>query len=336
MLNQLQQSTSDGEQLNGSAVVEQPGPIFVVGVPRSGTTLLRLLLNAHSKIAIGPETHFFKQVWALREKYGDLAKHENLQALWSDYTGEKSFEDFRFEDISSVEETIFSSSKSYAGLLKDLLTLYAQREGKLIWGEKTPEHLFNVEEILEWYPTARIVHVIRDPRAVCSSLTKVPWSSDDLISNARVWNRYLEHAEQLKGKPGIASRMLEVLYEDLIANTEDTLIRICEFLDLEFETQMLEFHQQSSQYVEKDEPWKNNALSPLNTSSINKWKQEITATQRSELEAVSRKHMIQHGYLKASECSGTTAFYTTLFKAKLKWALRRFRFHTTKRIFSNP
>ena len=73
-------------------------PIFIVGVPRSGTTLLRMILNAHSKIGIATETHFVRLFWATHAKYGNLTNERNMNAFWKDLSDSKYFDDLKFND----------------------------------------------------------------------------------------------------------------------------------------------------------------------------------------------------------------------------------------------
>lgn len=303
----------------------------MVGVPRSGTTLLRLILNAHSCISLGPETHFFKQVWERRNYYGDLSNHANLLKLWGEYSLTKSFDDFGFVDKARVEKTVLKSVRNYADFLRILLELYAKNNHKRVWGEKTPEHLFNVTEIVKWYPDAKVVHVIRDPRAVCASLTKVPWSSDDVISNARVWNCYLSFAEELHSGKNRES-VLEVCYEDLIRSTEATLKRVCGFIEIKFEPGMLSFYKDSRKFIEKNEPWKDNVLTPLNICSIDKWKKELSVVQQKEIETKTRRFMLKYGYLRSESVFGVLSYLPSSLYVHMKWAVRRFLFHVRNKL----
>ncbi len=302
------------------------GPVFVVGVPRSGTTLLRLMLNAHSHISLGPETHFFREIWEKRNDYGDLRNKDNLLILWEKYSHTKYFRDFGYSDIDLVKRLIVESVENYADFLRILLEIYANNNDKNVWGEKTPDHLFNVPEIVEWYHDARIIHVIRDPRAVCASIAKVPWASDDVVSNSRVWNRYLAFANKLKnGKYG--NSIIEIRYEDLIHTTEEVLNEICSFLEIEFESGMLEFYRDSSRFVEKDEPWKNNVMLPLNKQSIEKWKQELSTMQQNEIEAKAQHYMCEYGYLNSKNVSTSFNYKSHLMHVNLRWIIRRILSH---------
>lgn len=307
------------------------GPVFVVGVPRSGTTLLRLILNAHSQVSLGPETHFFKQVWEHKGQYGDLSDTNNLQTLWRDYSGTKSFDDFAFDNPAQVEKHVMQVVRDYPNFLQALLELYANYHHKPIWGEKTPEHLLYVPQILQWYPNAKIVHVIRDPRAVCASLAKVPWASNDVVSNARVWNRYLAFAEGLE-TPRQTASLLDIRYEDLIFNPEGILRQICAFIGIDFEPTMLSFYKESDKFVEKNEPWKNNVLSPMSADNIDKWKTQLSPSQQREVASKARRLMLKHGYLESKGLLDTIFALPLSLYVNLKWGLRRVLFHIQKAI----
>ena len=166
-------------------------PIFVVGVPRSGTTLLRMMLNSHSRIAIAPETHFFRLFWANRHKYGDLNKDNNFQKLWNDLTKCKYFGDLKLKNVQKIYEDLFNGKRSYKAIFTKLIKEYAKQHNKTRWGEKTPGHLEYIKTILSFYPHAKMIHIIRDPRDVALSLKKVPWGSNDVFPIARFWKRYI-------------------------------------------------------------------------------------------------------------------------------------------------
>ncbi len=268
-------------------------PIFIVGVPRSGTTLLRMMLNAHSKIAIAPETHFFRLFWANRYKYGDLSNKNNFKKLWNELVECKYFKDLKLKDVQKIYKRLLDGERSYKSIFERLLKEYAKQNNKPRWGEKTPAHLLYLEIILSFFPSAKVIHIIRDPRDVALSFKKVPWGTNDVFSVARIWNKYMSIADNFKDK------ILEIRYEDLIANPESILRNVCDFIEERFEKQMLNFHSYSKKYMVQNEPWKEGVLKPLTISNIGKYKKELSKWEIEQIEVKCLRYMIKRRYIIA-------------------------------------
>lgn len=212
-----------------------PMPILV-GSPRSGTTLLRLMLDAHPLLAIPPETGFIPAIRALRgpsaQRRAAFAERLTLSSGWSG-----SWPDFGLSaealcaKLKEVEP--FDSS---AGL-RTFYQLYAGRFGKPRWGDKTPlycRHLLSIQDVL---PEAHFIHIIRDGRDVAVSLRRRWFSPGYAIERqAWFWRRNIELARR---QARCCRHYLEVRYEALVLNPEATLRRICTFIDLAFDASML-------------------------------------------------------------------------------------------------
>jgi hypothetical protein len=253
----------------------EPEAIFIVGVSRSGTTLTRRILDKHSRIGIATENHYlghllaregarvyFRGVGDLRDDdavrrlvdlvySGELQRRSRLRELspyWRWLTGRVPRAD--------IEAYLLASDRTERGVFEAFLRIYADRRGKAIMGEKTPAHLAYVETLLEWFPDARVVHCMRDPRAI-------------YVSELR---RRSEHAvafpyRQLALTPGLLERfvLLQVVwawaaavhrhrtlrcrypdryqllrFEDLVATPNEAMAGLCEFLGVEPEPRMLQ------------------------------------------------------------------------------------------------
>ncbi|AMM41430.1 protein-tyrosine sulfotransferase [Candidatus Desulfofervidus auxilii] len=271
-------------------------PIFIVGVPRSGTTLLRMMLNSHSRIAIAPETHFFRLFWANRHKYGDLNKDNNFQKLWNDLTKCKYFGDLKLKNVQEIYEDLFNGKRSYKAIFTKLIKEYAKQHNKTRWGEKTPGHLEYVKTILSFYPHAKMIHIIRDPRDVALSLKKVPWGSRDVFPIARFWKRYINIPKKMKVIHSYS--YLEIRYEDLVRSPEETLKVICNFINEKVEKNMFKFYLVSENYLPENEPWKTGCLKPLNSEYIGKWKTKLKEWEVKQIIATCSHEMLEKGYIE--------------------------------------
>jgi hypothetical protein len=163
----------------------EPEAIFIVGVSRSGTTLMRRVLDKHSRVGIATENHYLGHLLAWEgtrhyfRRLGDLHDDAAVRALVElIYSGELQRRS-RLRELSpywrwltsrvpreDIEAYLLASDRSERGVFEAFLRIYADRRGKAVMGEKTPAHLGYVETLLEWFPGGRVVHCMRDPRAV--------------------------------------------------------------------------------------------------------------------------------------------------------------------------
>jgi len=274
-----------------------------VGVPRSGTTLLRLMLDAHPALAIPPETHFvprFAEVWAQarRGKLAAALEEMTLQPQWRDLG-------FGFEELAAQ----LRGSRSPGAALRRIYLLYAQRQGKPRWGDKTPRYLQHMEVIRSVLPEARFVHIIRDGRDVALSLRGVWFGADTVRGAARTWAQRIE-AGRASGRA--LGGYLEVRYEALVAAPEHQLRRVCEFVALDFDPAMLEYHRRADARMEeeaRDLPTEARIvpaderralhtrlrLAP-DAARVGRWREEMSRADRRAFMAVAGRTLRSLGY----------------------------------------
>jgi hypothetical protein len=244
---------------------------FIVGVGRSGTTLLMSMLNAHPAIAVPPEFHFIGQhiVGNRPKSYAEM-----MRLLKSD----KRFARLKLS-VFDVLKPFQSSSDDFSvvDVYKTILVTYAKREGVSIIGDKAPKNIEYLPVIKQIVPTAYVIHLIRDPRDVYLSRTKSAWSSErgELLQYLAYRSQY-----QLGRKIGfklLGTRYLEVHYENILDRPKQELERICEFLDVPYAAEMLDFCDSARKLVAQDEmKWKREAIGPLLTENKKKWLKELT------------------------------------------------------------
>ncbi len=201
-----------------------PGPIFVVGCPRSGTTLMRRILDRHPSIAICPETQFQRLVYSRRKAFGDLGDLTNRRRLIDEYLSSRFIRRMKL-DRAALAERLQREGASYKAMFTTLLRYYAASQGKSRFGEKTPQHALFLETLCEWFPNAAILHMVRDPHATVASMQRMPWRRS-AVANARIWLRLNQAARRFHEWRGY----LEVRYESLVANPERQIRKICSFV----------------------------------------------------------------------------------------------------------
>src|SRR3954468_15337843 len=218
---------------------DRPPAPFVVGMNRSGTTLLRMMLDAHPEMTIPPETHFVPDV--IKEcKRGDGTPESVLGAMKS----RREWGDFDFSDEEMLGLLRDRGRKLEPGeALRAFYDAYAEREGKPRWGEKTPRYVGKMRQIQAALPEARFVHVVRDGRDVALSVLDRTVRDLTAADVAKRWKRKVQKARDAAPK---LDHYVEVRYEDLILETEPTLRRICEFIELDWDEALLDYHKRSS------------------------------------------------------------------------------------------
>ena len=169
----------------------EPEAIFVVGLSRSGTTLLRMVLGKHTRIAIADESHYLGHLLpgqGVRQRVraaGDLREDATVRRLVDQLYSAEFLAGSRLRPASPfwrwlarrvprdrLEQRLLAGERSERGVFTAVLQAYATRRQKPIFGEKTPAHLRFADTLFEWYPTAKVCHIVRDPRAVYVSELK--------------------------------------------------------------------------------------------------------------------------------------------------------------------
>jgi hypothetical protein len=288
---------SDSADIRGAGILDT---VFLVGCPRSGTTLLQQMLDAHPDVAIAPETHFIRRFWLRRKEYGDLNEDVTFARLLSDITGIPEFGEMGLSR-EYFQEKAWHGTRDYPSLLNLLLTEFGSLQNASIVGEKTPNHLLYIPALKQFFPTARFIHIIRDPRAVINSWRTVPWSTGSIVGDAEVWRRYMATARRYR--PAMRNHIYTVRYENLVSTPQRTLVEICDFLNLPFDRAMLTYYKKEPQTVNVTrESWKRNVTKPLAQTSIDSWRRELSTKMIAEIEAVVSPEMRKLGYYPETDC----------------------------------
>lgn len=271
------------------------GPVFVVGMPRSGTTLLSAMLDAHSQVAITPELHYFTQHWRMcaAAVRGGATGGSLLvdQLLATD-----EFADLRLGGAEVLRVRLLAAdAASHRDVYSAFLRVYADRSGKSVSGEKTPPYLLRIDLLRRIFPESRFVCIVRDPRGVSLSWQEAGWRGGPLF-HALQWRRYLRAA--LRARTRLGDAFLLVRYEDLVRRPREVLERCCRALGVEFEDQMLSFHTAGTRNFDPErEPWKRRATMAVDARNADKWRADLSPAAARVIELVLRRSMAAHGYL---------------------------------------
>ena len=290
---------------------------FIVGCPRSGTTLLQRMLDTHARVAVTPETHFMRRFWARRWSSGwslPLPGRPTRLARALSQLPELQEMDF---DEARLRQRLAGGAFSLGRAFRLVLEDFADRRGVDVIGEKTPNHQIYVESLRRFFPGVRIVQILRDPRAVAASWKKVPWTTGSAATDAEIWRRYAEEARVHEGSSAVD--IATVHYESLVTEPAATLQGLCDFLGLEFDEGMLRFHQGEPKGVNVErEPWKERASRPLTADRLESWRRELTATEISQVELVAGEAMEHWGYGRAATEVSSLSFGQRLEITRLR------------------
>ncbi len=320
-----QLSASDAIPVTVPTKPGEPEAVFIGGVPRSGTTLMRTVLQKHSRIAIADENHFMGHMLPrlgvrhdLR-RFGDLHDDANVRRFVAHLYG-PFMEGSRLREVSpywrwltmrvpreEVEARILRGERSERGVFTALLRTYADRRSRAIYGEKTPAHVRWAGELLDWYPTARFIQMIRDPRAVYRSevkrrrahavtfpyryvvrvplllrafcLAEVCWAWIDAVHRHRALTRAYPDRYRL------------VRFEDLVATPETEIPAICAFLGVPFVPRMLE-QEVVSQGDRQGE-------AGFDAGAADRWRSQVTAGEIRWIARLLGARLDEMGYPRA-------------------------------------
>lgn len=274
-------------------------PIFIVGAPRSGTSLLRVMLNRHPNIGLCDETYFFYYVYHRQKNFGDLQNLENRRIVIERYLETGRIRRLGL-DLDALKQFLLEEATDYEKLFIAFLKFYAQSKGKNRYGEKTPQHAFEAEIISRIYPFCRLIHIVRDARDVAASLKRMPWGSKSVAANARLWVKSVESAELCKDR----ENFLRVKYETLVSDSEAELRRICKFISEPFDKKMLEAETKEKKNLDW---WFQRAQKSVNTNRVEKWRDELTDEEVAIVEWIAGDTMERMGYSATAETPTTTA-----------------------------
>jgi hypothetical protein len=271
-------------------------PIFVVGCPRSGTTMLQLMLHAHRRIAIPPETRFLLTAYWQRRQFGDLSRADNRRRLarWIVDRRESRFQDLGL-DGAEIVRRITDGPGTLGSALGTVFQAYAERFGKPRWGDKRPAYLQNLDVILRLFPDAQIINVVRDGRACVASLKEMSWHTQDVYGTVAAWARAVDEARRAARRLG-PGQWHQLRYEDLVADPHAELAAICAFLGEEYDPAMAEPSAVSGVAVPAFKTWHRLTHGPVTTQRVQSWQERLTPAEIALCETALGSRLRACGY----------------------------------------
>jgi hypothetical protein len=262
----------------------------VVGCPRSGTTLLSVILDRHSQIAVTPETHFLP---LFAPRFIGWNRKRPTAALAGIFC-----RDGMTRELSLSVEQLVARIATDEVTLPDLfcasLQEYATQRAKPFCVEKTPAHIFYVERLLQWYPRARIICIVRDGRDAVHSLGQLSHLLHTPRGHAAIWREAAVMTE--KWNTLFTTQFCTVRYEDLLTEPEKTLTVVMQHFGLPFEPAQLQPTSSSAVISEWETTWKSNAIRELDASRVFAWRRHMSAARLQVLNSMMAGYLEKFGY----------------------------------------
>jgi hypothetical protein len=293
-------------------------PVFVVGSQRSGTTLLAVLLDRHSGIAIPPETHFFGHFRRHLHRRDHPGGH---QALIDEF-----FRNRRAADMNLEPSAFLNRFRRYPAnlphLLRAALEQYGASRGKPRPGEKTPSHLEFVPLIIQWFPGARVVCIVRDGRAAVLSAAKLGWYKGDIVGLSLKWRR--NAARMMRFERRFPHQFTRVRYEDLLRHPRRVLSDIDRFIGIPFEESQFDTSVRSDLIPEWEGKWKGKSGAELDATRLDGWRDEVTAEENWLMKLLMGTYLDRLNYLDTEVSQRVTPQLLRYAAGRMAFSMRTY------------
>ena len=218
-----------GKTKNASALMR---PVFLVGCPRSGTTLLRDLLRSHPSLTFPPESHFIPRFY---RAFGDPVSDAQAWQLARRILNTPRVAGYWRIHAAPAD---FAGCRSFSSVTRRLFEIWAAQDGKPRWGDKTPHYVREIPLLLRLFPEAQVIHIVRDGRDVALSWLRTRFEPRNLYVAARLWREMVTRG-RCDGALLPRGAYFETRYETLLADPEATMRSVCEFLHESYQPEVL-------------------------------------------------------------------------------------------------
>lgn len=272
----------------------------IVGSIRSGTTLMRTMLDSHPLVAVPYESYFPLMLLARRSHYeGPGGIRENR--LVSDLFHDRRLSRYIVGHWGLSEHEVraqFHLGKLHTvpDVVRTLYRIYAAKQGKMHCGDKSPMYALWIPLLARSLPEARFLHLIRDGREVAASVLdrKARGWPKGPLATAYMWSRTV-NSGRAAGEALGSKRYMEVRYTDLVSDSELILINVCRFLDLEYSPAMLEYGERALASIPAGDRWQHPNLSRPPVANLRSWT-ELGPEQLTRFESLAKVTLERSGY----------------------------------------
>jgi hypothetical protein len=270
-----------------------PDPVlFIGGTPRSGTTLLRNMLNTHRLVAVPDEGAFIGRVFQVLHARGQT---NDLNLAWEEIRRDPFFVRWRLPEHAVRAVLAEYPPASYSDLIRGLFHAFAASRGKPLSADKTPRNALMFRLLADMFPRSHFVHVLRDPREVVMSLVLQHWNTGDVAGAAIGWRRHVSRARDAARELG--DRVLTLRYENLVSRPDQELRRVCALAGMQFDPAMLEYPDADDLLSDAPHAW---ARRPPR-AGLRRWQVEMTRDDIALIELILCDLMDHLGFERVLE-----------------------------------
>ena len=283
--------------------------IFIVGMSRSGTTLMSQVLNRNQDIYILKETHFIREII---KKVGKKLDYNKIKRIVNKFLTIQKKGIYKSNELENNNEIVSKVYKLYEekgetiyGIIRYLFQLEAEKKGKTIAGDQTPNHILYIDELVKNFENIKIINMIRDYRAVIASqkykyiMAKTLKQPKMEVLRARInyhpitqgilWNKAINEAYKAINKYG-EDKIIFIRYEDLIENPENEIKRITKFIGIKYEKSMLNINVGGTSNIERKEK------KGFDKYMLDAWQKKINNTEIYIINKICKKNANKLGY----------------------------------------
>ncbi|MCW9012431.1 MAG: sulfotransferase [Gammaproteobacteria bacterium] len=273
-------------------------PIFMIGTQRSGSNLLRLMINQLDHLASPHPPHILERVYPLLDHYGDLDKKENFELLVDDVCrlvelNPVAWEGVRLDRRDVIERCKKNSLVAVHGAIYDI---YAEHRKALNWCCKSLANINYVNDIEDYFNKPKYIYLYRDGRDVALSFQKAVVGEKHIYNIAKEWTETQELAIKLRQCID-PNRFFSISYEELTMQPVVSAMSLCEFLDMEYTEKMLSFHEtnEAKNAAASSKLW-SNVANPVMKGNSKKYKKEMNFVDIQVFESIAGNVLDQLGY----------------------------------------
>jgi len=272
--------------------------IFMVGEQRSGSNLLRLILNESSSIAAPHPPHILQRFMPLLPVYGDLNEGKNFKKLIDDVCHLVELNPVPWDKVKLNRREIFKrcKEKSLIAVYGAVMDLYAEAHGANAWVCKSMQNIQWADEINHYFDNPKYIYLYRDPRDVTLSFTKAVIGEKHPYFIAKQWNKLQKLCIKQLTKNDDET-VIPISYEKLLKNPEKVVKELCQHLGIKFDKKMLNFHRskEAKSSANSSTLWEN-LNQPIKCNNSKKFMNELTTEEIQIIESITGKVMDTLGY----------------------------------------
>lgn len=275
---------------------------MIAGCGRSGTTLLKSILNYHDEINVPTETFFFGHISKYLNKHKDLTYEQAVDFVisrwWLKETNLKKTDVLNFIDAGKEKK------HDQISLFIALMNALSEGDCRII-GEKTPSHINAIAGLCGVIPKLKVLQIVRDPRAVCASYKKAPVGTNQIIPIVKEWL----NASKISLECAANENYMMIRYEDLVSDCERVLNEVCEFLGVDFSHSLLSFYQRKNSGYSSVQKHHDATLKPVSISRVESWRNELSFQDIEVIEYYTAEYMASFGYECITEQNQVSRMY---------------------------